>query len=158
MAQLRSFSGLPRELDVLMFNKVTLSVWDYVAKFLGLFGPNRLFTGGGEEPGFVLWRHGLFYLYDLILLSVGSFLLLRKNQRLFYLLCALLVVMTLPAVLSRVGVSYMFRASATITIFSIIGGVGLHEIKTWLEHKNRAWMFAGSSVVVLSVSYFLGSR
>ncbi|GIW59922.1 MAG: hypothetical protein KatS3mg087_0988 [Patescibacteria group bacterium] len=155
VAQLRSYSGLPRELDVVMFNKVTLSVWDYAAKFLGLFNPTRLFTGGGEEPGFVLWRHGLFYLYDLALLCFGAIILLRRNRRLFYLLSGLIVVMTLPAVLSRVGISYMFRASATITIFSIIGGIGLYEIRTWLEQKNRAWIFAGSSVIVLSMSYFL---
>jgi 4-amino-4-deoxy-L-arabinose transferase-like glycosyltransferase len=155
VAQLRSYSGLPRELDVVMFNKVTLSVWDYAAKFLGLFSPARLFTGGEDEPGFVLWRHGLFYLYDLALLCVGTIILLQKNRRLFYLLSGLIVVMALPAVLSRVGISYMFRASATIVIFSIIGGIGLYEIKSWLDRKTKRWRFAGSSIIVLSVSYFV---
>jgi hypothetical protein len=113
-AQFRGESSLPSQLSALLYNKYSFGVWDYLRAFFGFFSVGMLFTGDFFDVAFVLPRHGLMYLVDALFIFIGVVALGKRYKRFSFILAVILIVGMIPAVLSKVGTSYLFRSHISL--------------------------------------------
>ncbi len=127
----------------LFANKPIVYLKETMIKFFGAFSPSILFTNGEGIATFSLWEHGLFYPVDAAFLFLGLFVLFTTAPMLLLLFVAIIIISTLPSVLSTVGTTYVHRSSLMYPFFTIIMGQGIASTISRFRGKLRTVIVGG---------------
>lgn len=122
-------------------NKATVIFDRFVSQYFESFSWHHLFiTGEPLRNPFSVWKHGMFYLLDCVLIIFGFFYLYsnRKSQTSGIFLTFLLLLAPLAGALSAKGSWIMFRSSLLVPVFITVGACGLW----WIKEKTSKLFFA----------------
>lgn len=128
---------LASPLTNLFANKPVVYLKEVTTKFFGAFSPSILFTNGEGIATFSLWEHGLFYPLDALFLFIALAALLGTASPLLLFFTGIIVIATLPSVLSTVGTTYVHRSSLMYPIFTILMGYGIVICIRWARGRWR---------------------
>lgn len=92
-------ASIENPFTTLVENKMTVYFKILTTRFYKIFSADYLFLFG--DSFFSLWRHGLFYYADAVLILVGLGLLFKKKPKLLVYLIGLIIVGTLPQLFHR---------------------------------------------------------
>ena len=120
----------------LFANKPIVFLVDATRKYLGAFSTDVLFIRGDNLGIFSLWRIGLFYYTDALLLIIGLFMLYKNHKKLALFLTSLILIAPIPSALSTVDTSYANRSIMLFPLFFILIGYGLSELFIMMQSKR----------------------
>lgn len=152
--KLRAESALPGVISIVLYNKYSVQLWEYVVKFFGLFSTGVLFSGDFFDIAFAVPRHGLMYLFDAVFLPVGLYFLWRRQRWLFWLFVLLGLVSMLPGVVSRVSTSYLFRSHAALISLICISAYGFYSM-VMVAQLRRVMLPLSIPVLAIGVANFM---
>ena len=137
-------------------NKALLFSSTFFQNYLRHFSFDFLFLKGTTTQFSLLPERGLLYMYEVIFLLVGIYVLIRKKN---YLIVALLLCTVIPDALS--GSGHHSRASAMLPFILIIEAVGLiYLLQLFQKNKHTKYigifiaLFMLFSVISFSITYF----
>ncbi|KUK84195.1 MAG: hypothetical protein XD98_0109 [Microgenomates bacterium 39_6] len=131
--------SLDNELKPLVINKATIAIENISRNFFESIDPKLLFFSGFDGSYVIgLWEHGFLYAFQLPLLFVGLYWLIKNEPKhAFYL--SLLAFLSLLPTLIHTSSSISLRSSLYIPIIIIYSSIGLYAIlKTEFKLKVLA--------------------
>lgn len=137
----------------LFINKFTTMIDYVVSHALSVWSPVRLFSHlDPSVNGFAVWRHGLFYLIDAVLLICGGmYLLSRKTtQAGAIVLAGLIVVLSFPAWINTQSEWYELRSFLSYVLLCIPIAAGMEWVLT-LQRKLATGALATAYIVLVSI-------
>lgn len=137
------------------YNKPVMYFHFFIDTYLKHLDLNFLFTTGGATRRFIVPHHGLFYIFDLLLLPLGIFALIKKHQEYLIPWLLLLVISPIPAALTTEEIPSSIRAFTLILPLTVACAVGFDWI---LQNFNKRMQVVVSSlafvVLIWSVGFF----
>lgn len=109
-------------LKALFINKFSESIKLFITGYFAAFSPSTLFVAGEN-----LFFHGLFYLFDIILLVIGGVMIGSKHKKEFWFLIFLLLIAPIPTALSEHGQSIVNRSFLLMPVLLVFITYGLYE-------------------------------
>ncbi len=146
--------ALASPLSNLFSNKYLFIGQQFGLQYLASFNLNQLFlTGEPLRNPFSVWKWGMFYPFDLLLISFGWFVLARDKKRLpeFVFLLLLLLIAPLPSAINGKGIWIMFRSSLMIPVLLIVAGTGLAEL---LKRVHFSFSYIIVGIYLVGVTMF----
>lgn len=137
-------------------NKYTLYFRMITSQFLNIFNPLYLFVQG--DTFFSQYRHGLFYLLDVVFLLVGSIALFIRKKVLFRLITSFILLATIPQVIHYSENPANFAPHITLlfpfVIFVI--GVGISTlIMSLRRNKRQILTLSIFTLYIISLLHFM---
>lgn len=131
----------------IMINKVIFAIQYFVGNYLETFSPTLLFLKAE-----VLEFHGLFYVFEVILLIVGFVALFDKNRTIFWLITTITATLPISTATSLSGFSVLNRAILLLPMLLIYITYGLYSLHTLVIK------YVSKKVLILSFGLlYLGS-
>lgn len=138
--QLRTQSGLPDNIDRLIYNKLTYFVVKSSKNYIDYYSPQFLFLQGGTQYQFSIPSHGLIYWINLPLFYLGLLVLIKKafakNIKLpstgYKLLLVWLLLAPIPASITTERFAVL-RSSSMLPLPEILTAFGAWEILNYLK-------------------------
>ena len=142
----------------LQANKLTIMLDFIVSHFFQTFNPQHLFLSlDASVNGFAAWRHGLFYLIDVVLLALGFGTILKEKKftksRIGFL--CLLGVLTFPALINTQSEWYELRAFMVYALLPIVIGFGVLFLKQFPKIFPLFLVIYTVSVISFGFHYFV---
>lgn len=150
----RRESALP-EISHLIDNKYSYSIRNYTVKLTGFFSQGLLFTGEFYDVAFILPRHGLMYFVDALFLVVGICALANKHKKLLILAVLILLIGLVPAILSKVSTSYLFRGQISLIGLLIISSYGFYVLFNFVVFQRKILRASLLMILAGSSTYFM---
>jgi hypothetical protein len=122
--------SIPTPVTNIYSNKLTTVAPLLIEKYLDAFSPDVLFIHGDKRLVYSFMEHGLFYLYDVILLLAGLYNLHHSGKRALFLLAGLVAIAPLASALNNVETSYVHRSFLLLIPLTLLAAVGLGHIAT----------------------------
>ncbi len=138
------------------YNKPVMYFTYFLKTYLAHFDLNFLFTIGGATRRFIVPYHGLFYLFELLLIPLGIFALIKNKTKLFIFWLLLLLISPIPAALTTEEIPSSIRTFTLLIPLTIASALGMD----WLLNSMNKTMkivfvtFFGC-VLAWSVGYFV---
>lgn len=123
--------SLASPLNTYFINKGTVIFDRFVSQYFESFSWHHLFiTGEPLRNPFSVWKHGMFYLADILLIALGIvYLIKNKNYHSFgWYLLVLALVAPLAGALSAKGSWIMFRSSLLVPVFLVTASFGAYYL------------------------------
>lgn len=135
----------------IFINRYTVYFRLFISKYLNNFSPDVLFLKGDPTYLISLWRHGYFYLTDIILFILGSFFLFTKYRLRLYFLIGLILLSPIPeAVRSDSIPAYAFHSSFQYPFLLIIVASGFYFLLSSIKNKIIKYL-----IVIFQILLFL---
>ena len=144
--------ALVSPLNQYLSNKLTHSGWFMVDRFLDAFNPKLLFRfGEPSTSGFAVWTHGIFYLFDAVLIILGITALLRQKKRRWggALIIIAVAVFSLPNLINTMSQWHLPRTFLAYVMLLILISWG-----GWVVWQDKVWRVIGSGIYLISLTYF----
>lgn len=122
---LRSKSGLSPDLSRLIYNKATFFLYRFGQNWFSHFSPDFLFVKGGTNYQFNIPGHGLLYPINALFFIAGIIILLKKQDKISWLLLSWLLLAPIPSSLTREA-PHTLRAVTMLPVPMIITALGLN--------------------------------
>lgn len=146
--------GLPQPLNRIVFNKYQFFVSKVTDNYLGYYSFDFLF-GAHRSDGSILNfpSMGLLYIWQLPLLLIGIFYLLRNKSKPGAVLFAWSLLAPIPASLTQ---DYMHagRAQALLPALTILSAIGLHAIFEIIKSQNTTRVLKILTMIIIVLSVF----
>lgn len=146
-----------------LFNYYTLTFAQYVKHIIHYFSLDFFFISGSSHGNHGIGTHGLFYLFDLLFISIGFFSVINKHKKWFWPLLIIGSLTVLVAALTRES-PHATRSFTLLMILPVFSAVGLLTCISWIKRMKRsiqvsALLFGvgicGFSVISFFTSYFI---
>lgn len=145
-------ANLPDQVSRFFSNKVTFIFGEFSKNYLGYLSPEFLFKNGPGEANYGMQSgRGVLYLFEIILLPVSIFLLIKKPMWATPLIFAWLFLGPVPAALSK-GSLNALRAGTLLPLFPILSSFAFFSMFEYFK-KNRN-LFLGTAIIIIVVSFF----
>lgn len=135
--------------------------WGAVNHYLNHFSPSFLFLKGvSEDPRQFISNMGMMYLYDLPLILIGLYFLLKSKERMKYLIFGWLLVAPIPAAITKdlVSARRSLDMLYPLLILSALGFVTIWERLMKLDKIQKIISISViSGILIYSISFYLVS-
>jgi 4-amino-4-deoxy-L-arabinose transferase-like glycosyltransferase len=128
-------------------NKFTIYGFKLTDHLFTTLSPSYLFVTG--DTFFGLWRHGLFYVLDLVFIVLGGLWLVRSKKPLFVFLVGTIVIGLLPQIIHNVGDAFTPHITFIFPFMLILSACGVMSCIDFF--KRRANIVLGAIIVVYGV-------
>lgn len=132
-------------------NRPYLYFLDILERFTQHLDGKFLFLEGDNASPFKIPNMGVLYLYEIVSIPVGIYLLLRKNAKVFTLLIVWLIVSILPAAFTFMTPSHN-RSFSAVLPYIIFSAFGVYSI---LKINSKLLIYPLILVVILSFNNYL---
>lgn len=141
----------------LFFNRRIAYGWHFLKHYFDHFEPKYLFISGDRNPRFSTQDAGLFYLFELPLLLMGFYYLLRKKDQNLKFLLFWLAVALIPSSLAK-ETPHALRTLSQIPAPQIMAAIGVWGIYKKSQTKYRKFLhFAFCILIFSNVVYYFHS-
>ncbi len=147
----RFLTNAPLWLSSIFHNKLTVFTYQVSANYSKIFTFNWLYINGPE--GFESTTHGEYYLFELPLLFLGIYFIIKSNKKLATLLLFWMVIAPIPAAVTYTG-NFPLRAIFLLPIPIIFSSYGLIRLWNYLN-KNNLFNIAVKSTIVIFMIFFV---
>jgi len=135
--------------------------WGIINRYVNHFSPSFLFLQGvTNDPRQFISNMGVLYLFDLPLILIGLYALLKSKNKVKYLILGWLLVAPIPAAITKDPISAR-RSFNMVYPFLILSALGLLEVWRWLKKLSKPMeyilMLIFSGVLVYFVCFYLAS-
>jgi 4-amino-4-deoxy-L-arabinose transferase-like glycosyltransferase len=149
--QVYDLAGKPR--FQITFNRTEgINWWQNVAtmgrNYFSHFSPNFLFLSGDGNPRSQIPGHGQLYMFEIPLVLLGLFAVVKRKKILYYLPLALLLIAPIPAALTKES-PHALRALLAAPAFAMISALGVYYLR---ENVKKLSMIV---LVVIIAAYYL---
>ena len=131
----------------IIHNRRVLYGIEYVKHYFDNLSPMFLFIRGDGNPKFSTQEVGQMYIFDIVFLIGGIFLLIKKREGYFWLIPLWLLIGIIPAATAR-ETPHALRIETTLPTFQIIAAYGFVQIIEILKKRKK-----GVSLILLSVLF-----
>jgi len=120
--------SMQNPVTTLFENKMTDYSRIIILNFFNIFNPSYLFANG--DTFFSLYRHGLFYMVDLVFLLIGSFWLYTRKNKLFLFFLFGILLSTIPQIIHdpQAGGNFTPHITLLFPFFIMLIGVGITKV------------------------------
>ena len=138
------------------YNKPVMYFTYFLKTYLAHFDLNFLFTIGGATRRFIVPYHGLFYLFELLLIPLGIFALIKNKTKLLIFWLLLLLISPIPAALTTEEIPSSIRTFTLLIPLTIASALGMDWLLSTLNKKMKiVFVTFFGSVLAWSVGYFV---
>lgn len=111
-------------------NKYTIWISTVFKRFIETYSFKFLFLEGqANNSSWSVWNHGIFYVFDFVLIIFGFiYLIISKKYKLLLFFCFLLSSLVIPSLISA-DKSYFFRSSLNIPLLIILAAIGAEYLR-----------------------------
>ncbi len=141
----RHLTSSPLFISSIFSNKLIYFFREFQNQYVGPISLNYLFINGDSSLDKGMGNYGEYHFFELPLFFLGIYFLIRKNKKIFKLLCLWMALSLIPGAITRTGY-YTYRDVNLLPVPIIFSSVGLVEI---LSYK----FFRGFRAKALSVLY-----
>ena len=133
--------------------------WGALNHYFNHFSPSFLFSEGVEEdPRQFIFNMGMLYLFDIPLILIGIYQIIRKKEKYLMIIVAWLLIAPIPAAITKDLVSAR-RSFNMIYPLLIISAYGLSMMIDWLKNQSKKvqiiFKVSGIGIFVFLFSYYL---
>ncbi|MBI2031272.1 MAG: glycosyltransferase family 39 protein [Candidatus Levybacteria bacterium] len=125
----------------------------YLKHYFDNLNPNFLFIKGDGNPKFSTQTVGQMYLWDLVFLISGIFLLIKKKEGFWWIIPLWLILGIIPAGTAR-ETPHALRIEATLPTFQIITAYGFINLISFVKKYRIAIILLLLSLLFLNFLYF----
>lgn len=146
-------NGLPDQVARVFNNKATFLFGEFSKNYLGYLSPEFLFRNGPGEANYgMVSGKGVLYIFEIILLPVSLYLLIRKPTWVTPIIFAWLLLGPVPAAFSK-GPLNALRAGTLLPLFPILSSFSFVWLIGFLK-KNRLGVIGvlGSAIIIVMSS------
>lgn len=138
------------------YNKPIMYFKYFLETYLAHFDLNYLFTSGGATRRFSVPFHGLMYAFELILIPLGLFSLIKKYSNKFIPWLLLLIISPIPAALTTEEIPSSIRAFTILIPLTIATALGFEWLLEKLDKKIK-YLFIPFVFAILfwSIAFFV---
>ena len=149
------------------FERVTIVDFEHPIKSLGLFlsnyihyfSPDFLFFNQDHNPRFIPRKFGLLYYFEIPLILLGLFLLIKKFSKEHKLILAWLFLAPIPASLTQWDHHNLARALVILPTFQIMAAYVLYKLFYWIKSKvdSKKTKLTLAGLLVIFIVFSLGN-
>jgi len=138
------------------YNKPIMYFKYFLETYLAHFDLNYLFTTGGATRRFSVPFHGLMYMFELILIPLGLFSLIKKYSKHLFPWLLFLLISPIPAALTTEEIPSSIRAFTILIPLTIASALGFEWLMENVNKKIKL-SFVPLALVILiwSVAFFV---
>lgn len=146
-----------------LFNYYTLTFAQYIKNIIHYFSLDFFFISGSSHGNHGIATHGLFYLFDLLFITVGVFRLYNKHKQWLWPLAIIGSLTVLIAALTRES-PHATRSYTLLMVLPVFSAIGLLSCIAWIKQKNRIIQWSalllgigicGFTIISFFTSYFV---
>ena len=137
----------------IIHNRRVLYGIEYVKHYFDNLSPMFLFIRGDGNPKFSTQEVGQMYIFDIVFLIGGIFLLIKKREGYFWLIPLWLLIGIIPAATAR-ETPHALRIETTLPTFQIIAAYGFVQIIEILKKRKKEVSLILLSVLFINFVYF----
>ncbi len=138
------------------YNKPIMYFKYFLETYLAHFDLNYLFTTGGATRRFNVPFHGLLYMFELVLIPLGLFSLIKKYPKLLVPGLLLLLVSPIPAALTTEEIPSSIRAFTILIPLTIATALGFEWLLDNLNKKVKYFFIPVAFIILTwSVAFFV---
>lgn len=137
----------------IIHNRRVLYGIEYVKHYFDNLSPMFLFIRGDGNPKFSTQEVGQMYIFDIVFLIGGIFLLIKKREGYFWLIPLWLLIGIIPAATAR-ETPHALRIETTLPTFQIIAAYGFVQIVEILKKRKKEVSLILLSVLFINFVYF----
>ena len=126
--QIRENEGVPPLFTRVMHNKVVNYSRIILTNYSQYVSIDYLFLNGGNPKRMHIPNVGLFYLWQLPLVFIGLYVIIRKRSLAGIFLLAWVIILLLPASITKDEIPNVYRSLVIIFPLLIIMAIGLYEL------------------------------
>ncbi len=154
----RGHSTLLQPLPRLVHNKITYVAFYITRNYLAHFTPGFLFLTGAPHKQHNVQNMGELYLFQLPLVLLGLYLLLKRKNQMGIILPWLLIAF-IPVSVTNDSIPHALRTAVAIPVYQLISAIGAFGFYTWIQKKRWLLQTGFISVVIIAVSvgYYLNN-
>lgn len=131
----RGQSSLPEPLPRLIHNKVTYVSAYFIGNYLAHFTPQFLFLEGAGHKQHHVQDVGELYLFQMPLVLLGIFLLLKKRYAYGGLIFSWLLLSFIPVAITGDSIPHALRTLVAAPVYQFISALGLIFLYQWIKNK-----------------------
>lgn len=144
-------AGLPDGIARIFSNKAIYLVSNSLNNYLTYLSPQFLFTSGAGEPNYgVMPGRGLLYYFELPLLLIFVWLLIKNPSKVHYFILLVLLISPIPAALTKGPGMAANRAATMIPFLVLASAFSFQKILKYQRLKIVMVLF-----IVVSMAFFL---
>ena len=149
-------AGLPDSIARVFSNKGIYVVSQTAKNYLSYFSPQFLFTSGAGEANYgIIPGRGLLYYFEIPLLLIFLYTVVRYPSRTGFLILALILISPVPAALAK-GVGFAAnRAASMIPFLAIASAFSFTRLLEYLPMLRRSGKTILAGVALVSLIFFL---
>lgn len=160
LLEFRSYAVvLPRGITALLFNKYSMTLWQFFINIFSYFSVSFFFINGSSHGNHGIGDFGLFYLFELPLIIIGLTAMMKTNKKdILFILYWFLIVISVSS-LTR-DVPHATRSFFLILPLEILSGTGLYILLKWIFaqkkviFKSMFLAFIGMFIIYNLIFYF----
>lgn len=150
----RRDSALPISIKILLHNKFSVTAETVVNNYLEHWSIGFWYFAGDSSLRYFLGNMGLFYLWELPFVVIGTYLLYRNHKTATIILLGWLAIMPVPAAL--VGKPFAVRSLSMLPVPFVFAAYGISDFIHRIGRKYASWAAIFISLVAMvSVSVVL---
>ncbi len=139
----------------IFFNRLFLTIWQYILNFIGFFSVPFFFISGPAHGNHGIGTDGLFYLLDLLLIPLGTMTMIKNGSKSLKLLIYWSLSVVAAVALTRES-PHATRSFFLIAPTLIFSAVGLHASLAWARQTRPGKrLIAGSLLTAVALYSFV---
>ncbi|BCX14803.1 MAG: hypothetical protein KatS3mg088_486 [Patescibacteria group bacterium] len=139
----------------IFINKYTESFRQKTKQYLSAFSPEVIFISGDTRALYRFEYHGLFYLIDIILISIGLLEMYKKKIYSFLFLISLAVIAPIPTAISKIEISVINRSFLLLPVIIIFSAYGFTFLVNIVPKKIKKLVIPILiCLYITSITYF----
>lgn len=162
LLEFRSYtSNLFFNLDLILFNKYFMIIWQYIVNIITYFNVPFFFINGSLHGNHGIGNAGLFYVFEIFTIIIGFYFLVRSKGKEKNVIFLWILIVILVASLTR-DVPHATRSYFMLAPLIIISAAGLMKIFyaiNKLNNKVYKYLFILIIIFIFSynIAYYLSS-
>lgn len=134
----------------LIFNRRVLYAREYLENYFDFYNPNFLFIKGDGNPRFSTQNNGELYLWQLPLLLIGAYQIIKWRNRYSLVVFGWLLLAPVAAATAR-ETPHALRAELMLPMFAIMSSAGIIAILCYFKNKRVLKLITIALFTLLSV-------
>lgn len=130
-------------------NKGTMFVRYMISKFFNIFSADYLFVSG--DAFYSLYRHGFFYIADVVFLILGMLYSFAVKRKVFFFLTLAVLMSTVPQLIHGTRTdNFSPHLALFFPLFSLFIGIGIYYCFTIFKKRSHSYIvFLGIGAIYL---------
>ncbi|MBI4097696.1 MAG: glycosyltransferase family 39 protein [Candidatus Levybacteria bacterium] len=138
----------------LLHNRYLGVSYQLAQSYLLSFSPSFLFDTSGQKLFYAMGSFGNLYLFDVILLAVGTLAMFWKREKFLPVLILWLLIAPIPSAITKEAPS-VSRLIGIMPLFTIISGYGAFSLYEIFKQKSKIGLIAIGVLTLLFLTNFI---